>query len=226
MTTTQRLVDVSHELFDGMAPYPGLPTPRIGAYRDHAASREHYDGEEFFLGTVAMPANIGTYLDAPFHRDPDAADLAQIPLDRLVNLPGVVIDATKAPARELDPPLPQNDLSGAAVLIRTGWDSRWGTDAYWEAGPYLSERFAQRLVDSGASLVGVDFWNADDTETRRRPVHTALLRAGVLIVEHLCNLGALPDSDFRFSAPVLRIRGGASFPVRAFVELKRGSLKD
>jgi kynurenine formamidase len=50
-------------------------------------------------------------------------------------------------------------------------------------------------------------------------VHTQLLAAGILIVEHLCNLGALPSTGFRFYATPLRIVGGASFPVRAFAEL-------
>jgi arylformamidase len=40
-----------------------------------------------------------------------------------------------------------------------------------------------------------------------------------LIVEHLCNLGALPPSGFRFFAVPLRIVSGASFPVRAFAEV-------
>jgi kynurenine formamidase len=106
-----------------------------------------------------------------------------------------------------------------AVLVKTGWSTRWGSASYWEPGPYLTEDFAQRLVDAGASLVGVDCWNVDDTTTRNRPIHTRLLDAGVLIVEHLCNLEKLPEQGFRFSAPVLAIKGGASFPVRAFAEL-------
>jgi kynurenine formamidase len=118
------------------------------------------------------------------------------------------------------PGLPTADVEGAAVLIRTGWDSRWGTDAYWEPGPYLSDGFAHRLADSRVALLGVDFSNVDDHTTRRRPVHTCLLGAGILIVEHLCNLGELPERGFRFFAPVVRVRQGASFPVRAFAELK------
>lgn len=218
-TPGTRYVDLSHELYDGMAPYPGLPLPRIGAHRDHEASRAHFDGEEFFLGKLDMPANVGTYIDAPFHRFRDRADLSQIPLARLVGLPGVVVDCTGAPNRELDPQLAPEGLEGAAVLVRTGWDGRWASDAYWEPGPYLSVEFADLLVQSGAALLGVDFWNADDTTTRRRPVHTRLLDAGILIVEHLCGLHDLPASGFRFSAPVVRIRQGASFPVRAFAEV-------
>ena len=202
-----------------MAPYPGLPIPRIGAHLDHAASRSHYDGEEFFLGKVDMPANVGTYLDSPFHRFSEREDLAKIPLERLIGLDGVVIDASGAGDRSINPALPAMDLRGMAVLIRTGWATRWGSESYWEPGPYLTEEFAERLQGAGAGLVGVDCWNVDDTTTRRRPVHTRFLDAGVLIVEHLCNLERLPTQGFSFSAPVLAIEGGASFPVRAFAEL-------
>jgi arylformamidase len=216
---TSPFVDLSHPLVDGMASYPGLPTPRIGAHLDHTQSRAHYEGEEFFLGKVEMPANVGTYLDSPFHRFPEREDLAQLPLERLIGIEGVVVDATLEEARALTPQLPAMSLAGKAILVRTGWDSRWGSGSYWEPGPYLTQEFADQLVERGASLVGVDCWNVDDTTTRRRPIHTRLLDAGVLIVEHLCNLDRLPASGFRFSAPVLAIQGGASFPVRAFAEL-------
>jgi len=36
-----------------------------------------------------MPANVGSYLDSPFHRFPDREDLSQLPLDRLVGIEGV-----------------------------------------------------------------------------------------------------------------------------------------
>jgi arylformamidase len=216
---TSRFIELSHDLEDGMAAYPGLPSSRIGSHLDHEQSRSHYDGDEFFLGKVDMPANVGTYLDAPFHRFPDREDLSQLPLNRLVGIEGVVLDATREQSRALAPELPRDSVAGKAILIRTGWDSRWGTDAYWEPGTYLVEDFAIQLVDAGVGLVGVDCWNIDDTTTRRRPIHTRLLQAGILVVEHLCNLDLLPPSRFRFSAPVLRIKRGASFPVRAFAEL-------
>jgi arylformamidase len=220
MASSSRFVDLSHELEDGMDAYPGLPSPRIGPHLDHEQSRSHYDGDEFFLGKVDMPANVGTYLDTPFHRFPGREDLAQVQLERLVGVEGVVIDAAAEGSRALSPGLPPEGVTDCAVLIRTGWDSRWGSADYWEPGPYLTEEFADRLVEGGANLVGVDFWNIDDTTTRRRPIHTRLLDAGVLVVEHLCDLDKLPSRGFRFSAPVLRIKGGASFPVRAFAELE------
>jgi arylformamidase len=111
------------------------------------------------------------------------------------------------------------ELSGKAVLVRTGWDERWGGERYWEPGPYLSAPALDLLVAAKPALVGVDFWNVDNTEDLSRPAHTRLLAAGILIVENMANLGALPPAGFRFYAAPLRIVRGASFPVRAFAEM-------
>jgi kynurenine formamidase len=65
-------------------------------------------------------------------------------------------------------------------------------------------------------LLGVDFLNVDDTGDPRRPVHTALLRAEIPIVENLRGLDALPSRGFRFHAAPIAVVGVASFPVRAY----------
>ena len=215
-----RFVELSHAIRDGMKAYPGLPAARIEAILDHAASRAHYQGQAaFYLGRVEMPGNIGTYIDSPFHRYPDRADLSQLPLDAVAGLPGVVLDATVGADRAITVDCADAMLAGRAVLIRTGWDRYWGDDAYWRPGPFLSNDLVTRLIEAGARLVGVDCWNVDDTDDPARPAHTRLLGAGIPIVEHLCNLGAPPASGFRFSAVPLKLVGGASFPVRAYAEI-------
>jgi kynurenine formamidase len=89
----------------------------------------------------------------------------------------------------------------------------------WESGPYLSGELIDLLIRLKASLVGVDFWNVDNTEDPTRPAHTRLLASNILIVEHLCNLSVLPRVGFKFYAVSPRIVHGASFPVRAFAEI-------
>jgi arylformamidase len=213
-----RLVDLSHTIEDGMPVYPGIPAPVIGAIVDHESSRDRYQGKaEFLLGTFELPGNTGTYLDSPFHRYPKGDDLASISLDRIAALPAVVVDAP-AEHRPIDIE-PKAAAGGRAVLVRTGWDRRWGTEAYWEPGPFFSNEGAERLARLGPVLVGVDFANVDDTGDPSRPAHTVLLGAGVIIVEHLTGLGALPPTGFTFSAVPPRIVRGASFPVRAFAEV-------
>ncbi len=217
----RRFVDLSHPIADGMDAYPGLPPPRIDAHLDHAASRPHYDGKAaFYIGRVAMVGNVGTYIDSPFHRYPDREDLARLPLERIAGLPGAALDAVIAADRSVALACDDALLSGRAVLVRSGWDARWGTPAYWEPGPYLSEATVTRLIEAKATLVGVDFWNVDDTEDPSRPAHSRLLAAGIPIVEHLRNLGALPRTGFRFTATPPPIERGASFPVRAFAEIE------
>jgi arylformamidase len=216
----KRFIELNHVIEDGMMPYPGLSSPRVGAVLDHEASRPRFkDQAEFYLGRVEMDCNIGTYLDSPFHRYPAAEDLSRIPLERMASLPGLVIDVPVTASRAITLKAPENALRGRAVLVRTGWDERWGTARYYEPGPYLSRESVDLLLRAQPSLVGVDFWNVDDTQDPSRPVHTQLLKAGILIVEHLCNLAALREEGFRFYAVPLRIIRGASFPVRAFAEV-------
>lgn len=218
-----KFVELNHALEHGMRAYPGLEDPKIGAVWDHAQSRPRYEGKaEFYLSKVEMVGNTGTYLDSPFHRYSDGADLSQIPLEAVAGLPGLALDGIVSHTRAVSIDCGDTELEGRAVLIRTGWDARWGQDSCWEPGPYLSDELIDRLIRCNAALVGVDFWNVDDTSDLSRPAHTRLLRANVLIVEHMCNLAALPRAGFRFYALPLRIVRGASFPVRAFAELAPG----
>jgi arylformamidase len=111
---------------------------------------------------------------------------------------------------------------GHAVLIHTGWDRHWRTDAYFEGHPFLTEKAAVYLRDQGALLVGIDSLNIDDTTGGTRPVHSVLLAAGIPIVEHMTGLEALPASGFRFSAVPPKIRGMGTFPVRAHARIFEG----
>ncbi|MFL6138876.1 MAG: cyclase family protein [Frankiaceae bacterium] len=213
------LIDLSHPIEDGMAVYPGLPQPEVRPYRTHAESRASYaPGTEFEFTALTLVGNVGTYLDSPYHRYHDKDDISRLPLERLVDLPAVVVDAEpRAGSIELGDQLA--GACGAAVLVRTGWDERWGTEQYWQPGPHLSAATAQALVDAGAVLVGVDFWNVDGTSGGERPVHSTLLGHGVLIVEHMCRLDALPRSGATVTVAPLAVVGAASVPVRAWARL-------
>lgn len=213
----RRLVDLSHVVAHGLETYPGLPAPAISDHLSRLASRAHYaPGTEFQIGRIEMVANTGTYLDAPFHRFADTTDLAGLALEQVADLPGVLVDATRAGRRIGPDALPSADLCGCAVLFRTEWSRHFGTPAYATGHPFLLGAVADALAARGAALVGIDSLNIDDMEDGARPVHTALLRAGIPIVEHLTGLAALPAGDFRFFAVPVKVRGMGTFPVRAF----------
>jgi len=210
-------VDLSHTIRDGLVTYPGLPAPRIRDHLSREASRASYaPGTEFHIGRIEMVANTGTYLDSPAHRFADGADLSGLALERLADLPGVVIDLARGVRSFAASDLAVGDLRGCAVLLRTGWSARFGTPRYFDPHPFLAAEGAETLVRQGVALVGIDSLNIDDTAGRERPAHSLLLRAGIPIVEHLTGLAALPSRGFRFSAVPPKIAGMGTFPVRAF----------
>jgi len=202
------IVDLSHPFGHGTVTYPGLPGPSISDHLSREDSRERYaDGVEFQIGRIEMVSNTGTYLDTPFHRYPDGHDLSGLDLTRVVDVPGLVVDGTDHG---------DVDVSGRAVLFHTGWDQHWGSDRYGDPShPYLPVDTAQRLIDGGAAVVGIDSVNIDSTATGERPIHSALLAAGIPIVEHLTGLAALIGRSFRFTAAPPAVVGMGTFPVRA-----------
>jgi len=213
-----RLVDLSHAVEDGMTTYKGLPGPHICDYwsREHSAAF-YDDGSTFQIGRIDMVANTGTYLDAPFHRFEDGDDLSKLALERLAGLDGLLVRHS-GPGIDADA-FERLEVAGKAVLVHTGWDRHWRSDAYQQGHPFLTEAAARVLAERGARLVGIDSHNIDDTARRARPVHTLLLGAGTLICEHMTNLSALPGSGFRFYAVPPKIVGMGTFPVRAFAQI-------
>jgi kynurenine formamidase len=214
----RRFVDLSHTIEDGMITYKGFPAPLVCDHLSHAASRANYaPGTEFQIGRIEMVGNTGTYIDSPYHRYADGADIAGLALDAIASIDAVVVRAAGASDRAIPrSAFASLDLRGKAVLVHTGWDAHWRTDRYFEGHPFLTADAATHLRDAGATLVGIDSLNIDDTADPARPVHTTLLGAGIPIVEHLCALDAVPDAGFRFSAVPPKVRGIGTFPVRAF----------
>jgi arylformamidase len=216
-----QLIDLSHTVEHGMITYKGLPAPIICDYLSREASRARYaPGTEFQIGKIEMVANTGTYLDSPFHRYPDGDDLSQLKLDSLANLDCVVVRVTERASRAIDRlPFDVAQVKGKALLFHTGWDAHWRTDQYFEGHPHLTGELAEALVKAGVTLVGIDSFNIDSTDDGTRPVHSALLGAGIPIVEHMCGLSAIPDRGARFFAVPVKVKGMGTFPVRAFARI-------
>lgn len=220
-TGQPHFVDLSHTIAHGLVTYKGLPAPIICDYLSREDLRAIYaPGTEFQIGKIELVSNTGTYVDCPFHRYADGKDTSQVELDRLADLPAIVVHADYRVLRAVDVQAFQGkELRGRAVLVHTGWDTHWNTERYFEGHPFLTEAAALYLRERGALLVGIDSMNIDDTAGRTRPVHSTLLAAEILIAEHLCNLAALPDAGFTFSAVPPKLQGVGTFPVRAFAKL-------
>jgi arylformamidase len=215
-----RLVERSHPITAGMTTYPGLPGPGITPYLTREASRDLYaPGTEFAIDPITMLGNTGTYLDSPYHRYAGGADLADVPLATLVDLPAVVVRLADSGRRGVDVgALAALAVEGHAVLLHTGWDRNWGTDRYGQDAPSLTRAGARWLADHGTRPVGID-----DAADGERPAHSLLLAAGIPVVEDLTGLDQVPATGARFTATPPRLGAFATFPVRAFASVPRAS---
>ena len=221
-TAAGRFVELSHVIREGLVTYPGLPAPTFTPHLTREESKARYaPGTEFAMDIITMIGNTGTYLDSPWHRYEGGTDLAGLSLETLVDLPTEVFHLQDATDRGIPASVFwDRDVAGKAVLLHTGWDRHFGTPAYASGAPYLSADGVDYLIAQGVALVGIDSLNLDDTEASgERPAHTGLLAAGIHVVEHLTNLGALPASGAHFTATPPLVEGFGTFPVRAYARL-------
>lgn len=215
-----RFVEVSHVIEAGMVTYPGLPVPEVKVIVDYDTSAERYQGKsEFLIASLHLCGNTGTYVDSPIHRHRGGVDLAGLPLERLAHVPIRVFDA-RGHGRAIGPELFSGaDLRGDAVLVHTGFSQHWRTERYGSDNPFLTAAACEALVKAGAAFVGIDSLNIDDVGDLARPAHTILLAAGIPVCEHMTNLAQLPSANGHLHAVPIAWKGGATFPVRAYVQL-------
>lgn len=223
MTNTNdvRFIDLSHTIENGLITYKGLPAPVICDYLSRETSKGIYEeGTSFQIGKIEMVSNTGTYIDCPFHRFEHGKDLSEIGLESFADLTGIVVRIPFSTTLEITADhFKKTEVKDKAVLVHTGWDVHWNTESYYENHPYLTQEAAEYLKDHGAKLVGIDSHNIDNTKGKSRPVHTTLLKAEILIVEHLCDLQLVPEEGFTFSAVPPKFKGVGTFPVRAMAKV-------
>jgi arylformamidase len=221
-----KIIDLSHEVFNGMGQrFPG-PIPTI--FENRRWGSEHYQA---MSDCSLLQHHIGTHIDAPKHYDPDhGLALHEIPLEQLIT-EAVLLDLThKQPLSEitavdLDYALRESSETihpGDGVLIFTGMAEKYETwvSEVWESAdyaryPWLGESAAEWLIEKEIAILGTDSL-APDLSPDYRPVHQMLLRDnGVPIIENLCNLDKISQGKFTFIALPPKIVGVSGYLVRA-----------
>ena len=217
MTTPVRgIVDLSHPLRDDTPVYPGDPVARF----EPATTIEEHG---YNVLHVRMGSQTGTHVDAPFHFLEDGARIDELPLDLFLS-PAVVADVRgKAPHEAITwsdlAPVADRLASGRMLLLHTGWDAHWGTDAYFDH-PFLDGDAAERVVAAGVRTIGLDALSLDETVLGGEPeggfaAHFAVLGAGGVIIENLRNLSAIGSAEPIVSVLPLKLAGADGAPVRA-----------
>ncbi len=211
----RRLVDLSVPLDARTQVYPGDPV-----LRTRQATTTGADG--FNVLHVEMGSQTGTHVDAPFHVRDDGARIDELPLSRFV-APLVLADVRGLAPRT---PIGWSDLGpvagrlrpGVALVLHTGWSSRWGTDAYFDH-PYLDLEATRQVLARGVRTIGLDAPNLDETVLDggrpELPAHHLVAAANGVLVENLTGLAAVDLADPWLSILPLRLTGADGAPCRA-----------
>jgi len=131
------------------------------------------------------------------------------------HLRAMVCESVGPVTHEVSVPFHDSQVRGFALLIQTGWDKYWGTDAYWQNPPFLADDLIFRMMRSTVKLVGVDF------PVTGRSSETQLITTGKMpTVENLRGLTSLPRVGFHFSAVPVSESTNGIYAVHAFAQLQ------
>lgn len=209
-----RLVDLSHPIRSGMPQWPGDDQPlRIVRLSDHGTATHR-------SSRLELGCHVGTHVDAPGHFLAGGAGVDELPPERfcgpaVVLRPGAATGPGPLPASLLD----GVDLAGIDfVLVDTGWARHWGRPEYYTDWPWLSAPLADRLAAAGLKGVGLDTPSLDGRDGRH--AHDVCAAAGMVNLENLAGLGALPRRGFHVLALPLALVGAEASPVRAVAWLQ------
>src|ERR1051325_7292959 len=188
----------------------------------------------YFTRSFWMLEHYGTHLDAPAHFPPGKTTVDQISVKQLFG-PGVVLDVRAEGAKDADYLLPAARVeawekqhgripTGAIVLLRTGWASRWpdaqkyrNLDAQGRMHfPGFSVEAAKVLIERKVSGLGCDTMSIDYGASAHFAVHHLALGWGLYHLENLADLSALPETGAFLVAAPIKLEGGSGGPVRVF----------
>jgi len=176
------------------------------------------------LSTIRCSTHVGTHVDAPAHMLPDGEGIGSIDLARFFGR-ACILDCTTCSGyidmAHLEAHIKRISTS-EILLLRTGWDSRWGNSSYFSGYPVLDRDAATLLAQSRLSAVGIDAPSFDAAENDAFPVHHMLLAAGKMLIENLTGLRNLPDEGFLLGAfPLSFGKNMDGSPVRAVAWIQR-----
>jgi arylformamidase len=200
-----KIIDITHSLSNLIAPWPG-DTPFD--FRFVSRIRE---GSSVNVGKLTCSIHIGTHLDAPLHFNDDGAAIDALPLDTFIGPSRVFLAQNK----EIITRDVFGGLDGKAtprVLIRTNHcDDK---SVFPARIPVLAPDVPAWLGERGVRLLGLDVPSVDQVDSKTLPIHHALGKAGIIILENL-DLREVNPGFYELIALPLRIRGADGSPVRA-----------
>lgn len=218
------VIDLTHTIREDMPVYPGTEPPRLTT----ACTVSQCGYRETLLH---MYSHTGTHMDAPAHMLRHGSSLEVLPVSQFCGRAVVLDVSDMAPGSVItaDYLREQNGFLRSAdfVLFYTGWEKRWGTDAYFDDSfPVPDAEAARYLVSCGLKGVGTDALSVDTLRDPEFLAHKTLLEGGLVILENLCLRKVAPRREFMLFALPLKFLNADGAPIRAVAEFRDFSEKE
>jgi arylformamidase len=193
----------------------------------------HRRGPGFWqVSSVNQGLHTGAHIDSPLHVFKDGITTAEISLDQVIG-EAVVVDLSfvganyKITIDDLKRGGADQVKKGDIVLLRTDWtDKMYGKwPEYFTQSPFFPPESAEWLVAKDPKSIGFDFFEEycarlPDFTSEDFPMHRVILGSGIVIMEGLTKLGALPRRRVPFYAPFYKIEGTEGAPARFFAKIE------
>jgi arylformamidase len=207
-----RYIDLTFPLEEAMPVWPGDSRPDFREVKS-------LEQDGYAVQSIRFSNHLGTHLDAPSHIVKGGLPLDRIPLETLIGK-AVLMDFSYKGKNDR---ITRRDLqahdnmlrTGTRVLIRTGWDSQYGSPLFFQDFPCLTLEAAQELAERRIALLGMDTPSPSPGDDPEQGIHKTLLGAGMVLLECLTNLHRIKGNECELIVLPPLFKGFSGSPCRA-----------
>ncbi|MBE6928969.1 MAG: cyclase family protein [Ruminococcaceae bacterium] len=216
--------DITGRVHDGMW---GSPPPFPTYHLHHIPQPAWVEHPVFMESFEGLHSQTGTYLETPAHWYGNTYQLIDVPVEKLMDLPCVILRLPEPVPGDSRPPVTQTAIeqaianageipAGAAILVACGWGKHWDEPFYISAAPYFTREAMERIIALAPFLLGSDIpaWeNRDDPQN----FFESFYAADILMLAPVVRLEDVPADaeNLRLTALAPAIEGTSCVPCRA-----------
>ncbi len=208
-----KVIDLTHAITENMPVYPGTEPPTL-------QTANTYEKDGFKETRISMFSHTGTHVDPPAHLFAGRTTLDSFPPEQFIGR-ALVIDCRDIKeggviSMERIRRYGENAELADFLLFYTGWDERWGTEAYFGDYPCVNDDVLDHILHGDYKGIGFDVIGLDPIAEEALPRHKKLFaNADILNIENMKNLGQCGEGLFWFGCFPLKFAGSDGAPVRA-----------